>query len=704
MAESLLFGVAESFICKLASVAVKEASLALGVYNDLREIKNTVSLVKAVLLDAEQKQWQNHELREWLKQIKRVFNDAEDVIDDFECEALRKHIINTSGSIRRKVKRFFSNSNPLVYRLKVAHQIKHIKERFDKVAADRLKFGLQINDSDNRVVKRRELTHSYVIGSDVIGRERDKQKIIDLLLQDSSDSNSLSVIPVVGIGGLGKTTLAKAVFIDKRLDETFPLKTWVCVSDDSELQNLLVKILNSDSVSGSAAPTLIHQETFRNLDLEQLQNQLRIMFVGKIFLLILDDVWNEDRVKWVELKNLIQVGAEGSKVLVNTRSHSIAKMMGTRTSYILKGLSPKDSLSVFVKWAFKDREEKNYPELMDIGNGIVKKCGGLPLALRTLGSSLFLKVDVEEWKFIRDSEIWNLPQKEDDILPALKLSYNQLPSYLKRCFACFSLFQKDFQFFTLNVSMIWVALGFLPSPNRGKTLEDISIQFLHELQSRSFLQDFHEFGCGICIFKSHDLVHDLALYVARDEFQLLKFPDENISQNVLHLSFIKNDLLGLTPIPTGLRTMIFPEGANNEAFLNNLASRCKFLRDLRLVNSTYESLPRSIDKLKHLRCLFLENNKELKSLPDSVCKLQNLHILKLRGCIKLQKLPNGIENLINLRQLFITTKQFNFPDKEIAKLNALEGLSVDSCGNLETLLEGIQLSNLKWLNISSCGI
>ena len=419
---------------------------------------------------------------------------------------------------------------------------------------------------------------------------------------------------------------------------------------------------------------------------------------------VLDNAWNEDLVKWVELKNLVQVGAEGSKVLMTTCSHSIAKMMGTNTSYILKGLSPKDSLSVFVKWAFKVGEEKNYPKLIEIGKEIVKKCGGLPLALRTLGSSLFLKFDSEEWMFIKDSEIWDLPKKEDDILPALKLSYDQLPSYLKRCFAYFSLFQKDFQFFTLNVSMIWVALGFLPSPNRGKTLEDISIQFLHELQSRSFLQDFHEFGCGICIFKSHDLVHDLALYVARDEFQLLKFPDENISQNVLHLSFIKNDLLGLTPIPTGLRTMIFPEGANNEAFLNNLASRCKFLRDLRLVNSTYESLPRSIDKLKHLRCLFLENNKELKSLPDSVCKLQNLHILKLRGCIKLQKLPNGIENLINLRQLFITTKQFNFPDKEIAKLNALEGLSVDSCGNLETLLEGIQLSNLKWLNISSCGI
>ncbi|AES91808.1 NB-ARC domain disease resistance protein [Medicago truncatula] len=622
MAESLLFGVAESFISKLASVAVNEASLAL-----------------AVLLDAEQKQWQNNELREWLKQINRVFYDAEDVIDDFECEALRKHVINTSGSIRRKVKCFFSNSNPLVYRFQMAHQIKHIKERFDKFAADRLKFGLQINDSDNRVVKRRELTHSYVIDSDVIGRKHDKQKIINLLLQDSGDSNSLSVIPIVGIGGLGKTTLAKVVFNDKSLDETFPLKMWVCVSDDFELENLLVKILNSASVSGSAlGPNPIHQENYTNLDLNQLQNHLRNVIPGKKFLLVLDDVWNEDRVKWVELKNLIQVGAEGSKL------HSIAKMMGINTSYILEleGLFREDSLSVFVKWAFEEGEEKNYPKLMEIGKEIVQKCGGLPLALRTLGSSLFLKDDIEEWKFNRDSEIWDLPQKDDDILSAIK-------------------------------NVLWVAFGFLPPPNMGKTLEDISIQFLYDLQSRSFIQDFVDFGGGFCGFKLHDLVHDLSLYVARDEFQLLKFHDENIFENVLHLSFIKNDLLGLTRVPTGLRTMLFPKGANNEAFLKTLASRFKFLRVLRLAHSKYESFPQSA-------------------------------YFDLDGCIKLQTLPNGIGNLISLRQLYITTHQSTFPDKEIEyiQLSNLKLLEIGSCGSLKSMPPIHVFPNLEALGIDNC--
>ncbi|AES80263.1 NBS-LRR type disease resistance protein [Medicago truncatula] len=667
MAESFLFSLAESFITKVASRAVEEASLALGVYDDLREIKNTVSLIKAVLLDAELKQKQNHELREWLQQIKRVFYDAEDVINDFECEALRKHVVNTSGSIRRKVRRYLSSSNPLVYRLKMAHQIKHVNKRLNKNAAARHNFGLQINDSDNHVVKRRELTHSHVVDSDVIGRDYDKQKIIDLLLQDSGHK-SLSVIPIVGIGGLGKTTLAKTVFNDKSLDETFPLKMWVCVSDDFELQHLLVKILNSASVS-DATPNLIHEENIKNLDVQQLQTHLRNTLAGKKFLLVLDDVWSEDRVKWIEVKNLLQVGDEGSKVLVTTRSHSIAKMMCTNTSYTLQGLSREDSLSVFVKWAFKEGEEKKYPKLIEIGKEIVQKCGGLPLALRTLGSSLFLKDDIEEWKFVRDNEIWNLPQKEDDILPALKLSFDQLPSYLKRCFACFSLFVKDFHFSNYSVTVLWEALDFLPSPNKGKTLEDVGNQFLHELQSRSFLQDFYVSG-NVCVFKLHDLVHDLALYVARDEFQLLKFHNENIIKNVLHLSFTTNDLLGQTPIPAGLRTILF----------SIRSQQCSFFEQFGI-----------------------KGNKELKSLPDSVCKLQNLQTLILEGCLKLEKLPNGIGNLISLRQLHITTMQSSFPDKEIAKLTSLEFLSICSCDNLESLLGELELPNLKSLSIIYCG-
>ncbi|CAJ2673537.1 unnamed protein product [Trifolium pratense] len=693
MAGSLLFSVAETFIGKLTSRLLEEASLALGVYDDLRRIKDTSSLIKAVLLDAEQKQWQNNELREWLRQIKCVFYDAEDVIDDFECEALRLQVVNTSGSIRRKVRHYFSSSNPLAYRLKMAHQIKDINARLTKVAADRHNFGLQNNYSDTRIVQKRELTHSHIIESDVIGREHDKQIIIDLLLQDGDDK-SLSVIPIVGMGGMGKTTLAKSVFNDERLGEAFQKKMWVCVSHDFELKHLLVKILNSASDSSPS-------ENIQNFDTEQLQNNLRNTLADQKFLLVLDDVWNENRVKWEELKDLIQVCAKGSKVLVTTRNHATADMMSTNTSHILEGLSQKDSLSVFVKWAFKEGEDKKHPKLMEVGKDIVQKCGGLPLAIRTLGSSLFLKFDIKEWKFVKDSEIWNLPQKDDGILPAIKLSYDQLPSYLKRCFACFSLFEKSSVLIDVEATAFWDALGFLPTPKQGENSGDIGKQLLHELWSRSFVQYFRDVG-GSFLFELHDLVHDLALYVARDDFQRLNFQYENIRENVRHLSVLQNDLLNQISIPIGLRTIIFPDGANSTPFLNNCLSRCKYLRLLKINNSRYKNLPRSIGKLKHLRCLELVSNEELERLPDSVCKLQNLQTLELTDCQKLQKLPNGIGNLIKLQELRITTKQFNFPE-ELAKLSSLEILEFSSCDNLMFSFEGIQFPKLKFLCFSYCG-
>ncbi|KAL2952644.1 hypothetical protein AAZX31_19G123100 [Glycine max] len=254
--------------------------------------EETLSLVKAV-------------------QLKSDFYDAEDVLDEFECQTLQKQVLKAHGTIKDQVGHF-SSSNPLVFRCKMAQKIKVVSKRLDKVAADRHKFGLRIIDVDTRVVHGRDMsrmTHSRVSDSDVIGRKHDKEKIIELLMQQNpnDDDKSLSVIPIVGIGGLGKTTLAKFVFNDKRIDECFSLKMWVCVSDDFDINRLIIKIMNSANdfaVAGAPPPQL----NLNMVDLEQLQNQLIRKLAGEKFLLVLDDVWNDDRVKWVELRNLIQEG------------------------------------------------------------------------------------------------------------------------------------------------------------------------------------------------------------------------------------------------------------------------------------------------------------------------------------------------------------------------------------------------------------
>ncbi|XP_028224819.1 putative disease resistance protein RGA4 [Glycine soja] len=707
MAESFLFSIAESLITKLASHAFQEASRVVGLYDHLRDLKKTLSLVKAVLLDADQKQEHNHELQEWLRQLKSVFYDAEDVLNEFECQTLRKQVLKAHGTIKDEVSHFFSSSNPLVFRSKMAQQIKDVSKRLDKVAADRHKFGLRIIDVDTRVVHRRDtsrMTHSRVSDSDVIGREHDKEKIIELLMQQNpnDDDKSLSVIPIVGIGGLGKTTLAQFVFNDKRIYECFSLKMWVCVSDDFDINQLIMKIINS--ANDANAP--FRQQNLNMVDLEQLQNQLRSKLAGKKFLLVLDDVWNDDRVKWVELRNLIQEGVAGSKILVTTRIDSIASMMGTVTSHKLQRLSSENSLSLFVKWAFKEGEEQKHPHLVNIGKEIVKKCRGIPLAVRTLGSSLFSKFEANEWECVRDNEIWNLPQKKDDILPALKLSYDFLPSYLRQCFALFSLYPKDYEFRSFEVVRLWGALGVLASPRKNETLEDVVKQYLDELLSRSFLQDFID--CGTFYqFRIHDLVHDLAVFVTKEECLLVNSHIQNIPENIRHLSFAEYSCLGnsFTSKSVVVRTIMFPngaEGGNVESLLNTCVSKFKLLRVLDLSYSTCKTLPRSIGKLKHLRYFSIENNRNIKRLPNSICKLQNLQLLSVRGCKKLKALPKALRKLISLRHLKITTKQPVLPYSEITNLITLAHLYIASSHNMESILGGVKFPALKTLYVVDC--
>jgi hypothetical protein len=188
------------------------------------------------------------------------------------------------------------------------------------------------------------------------------------------------------------------------MDQLFQLKMGVCILDDFDFRQIIINIINSGSALSVA---FTHQENINNLDMVQLVSRLRSKLSGQKFILVLDDIWNDDRAKWTELKDLIKVGARGSKVMVTTRSNSIASMMGTLPSYILEGLSLDSCISLFLKWAFKEGEEEKYPNLVDIGKEIVKKCRGVPLAVKTSGSSLFSKLDLNKWIFVRDSELWN---------------------------------------------------------------------------------------------------------------------------------------------------------------------------------------------------------------------------------------------------------------------------------------------------------
>ncbi|XP_030927745.1 putative disease resistance protein RGA1 [Quercus lobata] len=713
------YGIAVKVLELLGSVTYEELSSAWGVRSDLTKLERTVKAIKAVLLDAEEKQASDHRLSIWLGELKDVLQDAENVLDEFQYRILQKEVMKRYGSTSKKVSNFFSSPNPLAVRFEMAHKIKNIRKRVDEIAADKDKFNLArgLEDRKLNMQEMRDMTHSFVDPRNVIGRDDAKKNIIHLLMdQNENSSRNVDIVPITGIGGLGKTTIAKLVYSDEQVVGHFQLRMWVCASDKFNVTRLIKEILKSaidkidenfgaHGLQNNLRELLRDKKFIDNLGVDELQFRLRELLKDNKFLLVLDDFWNEDRNKWMELEDLLLGGYNGSKIIVTTRNNSVATIMGTAPTYHLDGLSQEDCLSLFVKLAFKEGEEKHYPNLLEIGNDIAKKCKGVPLAVRTLASLLYSKVDEREWKFVRDNEIWHLKQNEGDILPALRLSYNQLPFHLKQCFAYCSLFPKDYEFTSCLLVQFWMAHGLLQSPdNENQDLEDIGDLYIKELMSRSLFQDVYQDAMFFYIFKMHDLVHDLAISITKGECSVVT-KMSTLAAEVCHMSILESGQEVTTQLEklSIIQTIIFitnPPASLLEACI----ARFKYLRVLDLSKSSFKVLPSSIGNLKHLRYLDLSRNLIIRQLPDSICKLHSLQTLLLAGCSNLERLPKGIRDIISLRFLIVKTKHTCLSEKAVGCFGSLRSLLIGDCENLKCLFEGMvgRLTYLRTLIVSKC--
>ncbi|XP_035545976.1 putative disease resistance protein At3g14460 [Juglans regia] len=451
------------------------------------------------------------------------------------------------------------------------------------------------------------------------------------------------------MGGMGKTTLAQLLYNDKKAQKHFDLVAWVCVSEEFDMFKITKTILEAVTSSTSDIK-----------DLNRLQLQLKEKLMGKKFLIILDDVWNTKYTDWEMLSNPFKFGAQGSRIIVTTRDHGVASAMRAFEIHHLKELQEEDCWKLFARHAFHDANSSNMnSEFEELGRQIVEKCKGLPLAIKTIGALLRSKVDVSDWNEVLNSEIWSL---SNEILPALRLSYKHLPSYIKWCFAYCSIFPKDHPFQKDELVLLWMAEGFLHEIE-NKTMEAVGNYYFDTLVSRSLFQKSNE--DELC-FVMHDLINDLAKSVS-GEFTFRLEVDSRSQLNVnktRHVSYARNSnekfkkfeaLQEATQLRTflGLQSSVYCLSTNKK-LLRDLLPMLSCLRVLNLSN--YESmteLPESIGKITQLRHLDISYSS-LKRLPDSLCKLYNLQTLKLSHCGYLETLPRDMQKLVNLRHLDLT--------------------------------------------------
>ncbi|RZB65904.1 disease resistance protein RGA2-like [Glycine soja] len=638
----------------------------------LSKIKVKLLAIDVLADDAELKQFRDARVRDWLFMAKDVVFEAEDLLADIDYELSKCQVEAESQPILNQVSNFFRPSSLSSFDKEIESRMEQILDDLDDLESRGGYLGLTrtsgvgVGSGSGSKVLEKLPSASSVVESDIYGRDDDKKLILDWITSDTDEK--LSILSIVGMGGLGKTTLAQLVYNDPRIVSKFDVKAWICVSEEFDVFNVSRAILDT-----------ITDSTDHGRELEIVQRRLKENLADKKFLLVLDDIWNESRLKWEAVQNALVCGAQGSKILVTTRSEEVASTMRSK-EHKLEQLQEDYCWQLFAKHAFRDDNLPRDPVCPEIGRKIVKKCKGLPLALKSMGSLLHNKPFAREWESVLQSEIWEL--KDSGIVPALALSYHHLPPHLKTCFAYCALFPKDYEFDKECLIQLWMAENFLHCHQGSKSPEEVGQQYFNDLLSRSFFQQSSIFEG----FVMHDLLNDLAKYVCGDIYFRLRVDQAKCTQKTTRhfsVSMITEryfDEFGTSCDTKKLRTFMPTSWRMNENHsswnckmsIHELFSKLKFLRVLSLSHCLdIKELPDSVCNFKHLRWLDLSHT-DIEKLPESTCSLYNLQILKLNDCRHLRELPSNLHELTNLHRLeFVNTEIIKVPP-HLGKLKNLQ--------------------------------
>ncbi|KAL1370553.1 hypothetical protein AAHE18_01G068700 [Arachis hypogaea] len=676
--EALLSAAVEALVGKI-STEISEFYQSKKLDESLLEkLKLTLLSLHAFLDDAEEKQIKIASVKAWLDELTQALFDADDLIDDIATEALRRKVeARYHQTVSSKVRKVLSSPFKWPYR-EINSKMQKLFERLEHFAQRAHNLPLEKGVSGN--VWRATPTNSAFDDSAICGRNDEKQNLKEYLIsEDAADDggNKIGVLAIVGMGGLGKTTLAKLLYNDAQVNEKFDVKAWASVSKDFDVVKLAKSLLESVT---SAATTLDNFDTLR----AELQKKLS----DKRFLLVLDDIWNARYVDWTNLMHIFNVGQMGSKIIVTTRHQNIVDIVKAMRTCNLEPLANEDCWTLLSKHAFRTPKcTELSSNLEEIGRKIAQKCGGLPLAAVAVGSLLSTKLSTEQWSKVLNSNIWHLTG--DEVQPALLLSYHFLPASLKQCFAYCAIFPKNSKLQKEKLVQLWMAQGFVFVSQNEKSIEEVGGEYFDELVARSLILR----SAGGEHFEMHDLINDLATMVSSpyckrhdNEMQL-----RNLNK-IRHLSYDKSmfnhfgeldSLHGLkgfrtlTALPFEFNLLVWGHHLAN-GVLHELLVALKQLRHLRYLDlscTRIERLPSAICKLYNLQTLLLTCCKDLTELPEEMGKLVNLRHLAIDYCWALTKLPEEMGKLVNLRCLDIEGTKLQEMSVEIAKLENLQTLS-----------------------------
>ncbi|RZB53893.1 putative disease resistance protein At1g50180 [Glycine soja] len=678
---------------RLHDLLTEEARLLIGVSDKVKRMQNELKRMQCFLRDAERKQDKNDTIKNYISEVRKLAYDAEDVIEIYAIKVALGISIGTKNPLT-KTKHLH----------KVGTELTSINSRIDDLTRSLQNYGFiatEDNEEVSEVQRQLRWSYSHIVEEFIVGLDKDIDKVVEWLL---NENHHCQFVYICGMGGLGKTTLAKSIYHYNAIRRNFDGFAWAYISQKCKKRDvwegILLKLIS---------PTKEERDEIKNMTDDELARKLFKVQQDKKCLIILDDIWSNEA--WDMLSPAFPSRNTRSKIVFTSRNKDISLHVDPEgLLHEPSCLNPEDSWALFKKKAFprQDNPESTVSdEFIRLGREMVAKCAGLPLTIIVLGGLLATKERVSDWATI-GGEVREKRKVEE----VLDLSYQDLPCQLKPCFLYLSQFPEDSEIPRTKLIQLWVAEGVVSSQyetERDETMEDVAERYLGNLISRCMVQVGQMGSTGrIKTCRLHDLMRDLCLSKARKEnfLYIINGSQQNSTIDVASSSNLSDarridEVRRLAVFLDQRVDQLIPQDKQVNEHLRSLV----FFHDKKCRMENWDLVKGVFVEFKLLRVLDLEGIKGLKgqSLPKEVGNLLWLKFLSLKRT-RIQILPSSLGNLENLQFLNLQTvnkvswdSTVEIPNV-ICKLKRLRHLYLPNwCGNVTNNLQLENLTNLQTL-------
>ncbi|KAL5706607.1 hypothetical protein ACHQM5_024752 [Ranunculus cassubicifolius] len=641
-----------------------------GFKEEFEKTRKKFHLMTSFLVDLQLLQRQNEDymtIKAILAGIRELVYDADDILLDCQTRAAHEEISLFHG----RTPRGWS------FRRNAANMLSQIQKRIEEME-EQLKAYLptvgqmiQRQNSEEGSSQGRKSTPRrtpHVLGqSKMIGLEEDTRKIIGWITAKERSR----CIGIVGMGGMGKTTITQEIFNNQQVVDHFQERIWVTFS----------QVFSEKDIVKSMMTQLRVDVTVPKIDeMSQIHQSLK----NKNYLIVMDDVWDIDDDWWRLLSSYLPEGEACSKsIIITTRKENVATKMGVTFIHRTRKLNPEESWSLFCEFAFDSKKKRSEDsEFQELGKEIVFKCEGFPLAIKTIAGLLSSKSSRHQWQAV-STNFRHEMNNNTSVSATLQLSYDDLPANLKHCILSFSIYPEDCNINGEQLVYWWVGEGFVNGNGQRTAIEE-AFECLSELVSRCLVAVVKQRGYDgrVFICKMHDMVRDLVIKMSKEEvFSSFDIKNKQIAdRNSRHMGYTSEMKEGFEENNSKLRAFLLMENCELPLQKGAGLATVNSLRVLDLSKNEQESIsvadlwnwiksqkrlayihlrkvagvidhPDWLRKRYNLQILVLTECNNLETLPSSMTNLQNLIVLDVESC-PLQKLPQGLGKLTKLQILY----------------------------------------------------